>query len=267
MNVPPALVRAVARRRQRISAELTAEITAATSLVSTGSPITALPHFGRILVIAPHPDDETIGCGGMVARWAGSGADIEVVGLTDGEATIGGRGGAGATATARRREAALAAGALGVGGVVTPGLPDGRLLMTLPSLSDVLSTALSRHRPDVVLLPWPLDGHPDHRAVTLALARIPEQPGCELYGYEVHTPILRPDRIIDVGSTLASKRAALRMYRAAAQAFELDATLGLARWRSLATTAGRSSAEAFVTLTWQELPRWGEAAAQVWSTH
>ena len=264
MNLPPWLVRAAARRRHRLTAELTTDLLALASLLPTTAPITALPRFDRVLVLAPHPDDETIGCGGTIARWAAQGADIEVVVLTDGEATIGGQRSVAATAAARRSEAALAAGLLGAGTVITPGLPDGRLSTELAALGDVLDAALERHRPEVVLLPWPVDGHPDHRAVTRALATQPVRSGCELYGYEVHTPILRPDRVVDIEVALATKRAALTAHHTAAHAFDLEATLGLARWRSLATTAGRSSAEAFLTLRWQDLPVWGEAAAQVW---
>lgn len=273
MNLPPWLVRAAARRRHRLSAELTADLLALASLLPTAAPITALPRFQRVLVLAPHPDDETIGCGGTIARWAAQGADIEVVVLTDGEATVGGQPSAlggqrsvAATAAARRSEAALAAGLLGAGTVVTPGLPDGRLSTELAALGDVLDAALERHRPEVVLLPWPVDGHPDHRAVNRALATQPVRSGCELYGYEVHTPILRPDRVVDIEAALATKGAALTAHRTAAQAFDLEATLGLARWRSLATTAGRGSAEAFLTLRWQDLPAWEEAASRIWET-
>jgi N-acetylglucosamine malate deacetylase 1 len=262
VNVPPWLVRAAVSRRHRVSAGLTAELAAATSMLTTRAPVTALPRFTRVLVLAPHPDDETIGCGGTVARWARLGADIEVVVLTDGEATMAGHRDPAATAAARRSEVTLAAGMLGAGTVVPLGLPDGRLIRSLPTLTTSLGTALVRHQPDVVLLPWPLDGHPDHRAVTLALAAVAPRADCELYGYEVHTPILRPDRIFDVASTLATKRAALDLHRTAARAFEVDATLGLTRWRSLATTAGRSAAEAFLTLAWQDLPRWARLAAQ-----
>ncbi|MFO7778432.1 MAG: PIG-L deacetylase family protein [Nitriliruptoraceae bacterium] len=264
MKLPPALVRTAARQRHRFSAQLTADLVALASLLPTAAPVTALPRFERVLVLAPHPDDETIGCGGTIARLATHGADIEVVALTDGEATIGGQRSAAATAEARRSEAVAAGGLLGAGTVVSTGLPDRRLSAELPALGDVLDAAFERHQPQVVLLPWPVDGHPDHRAVTRALATLAPRPGCELYGYEVHTPILRPDRVVDVEVAVTTKRAALSAHRTAGQAFDLEATLGLARWRSLATTAGRGSAEAFLTLRWQDLPAWDAAAAQVW---
>lgn len=271
MNLPPWLVRAAVRRRRLLSVEVTADLLALASLLPSTGPITALPRFQRVLVLAPHPDDETIGCGGTIARLAAKGADIEVVVLTDGEATIGGqpstlggRRSMEAIAAARRGEATLAAEVLGASTVVTPGLADGRLADELAALGEVLDAALERHRPEVVLLPWPMDGHPDHRAVTRALATRSIRPGCELYGYEVHTPILRPDRVVDIDGTLAAKAAALTTHRTAAKAFDLEATLALARWRSLATTAGRSSAEAFLTLQWQDLPAWEEAASQLW---
>jgi len=271
VNLPPWLVRAAARRRHLLSTELTADVLALVSLLPSTLPITALPRFQRVLVLAPHPDDETIGCGGTIARLAARGADIEVVVLTDGEATIGGQppalgGGRSteATAAARRSEAMLAAGVLGASTVVTPGLADGRLSNELATLGEVLDAALDRHRPEVVLLPWPMDGHPDHRAVTRALATRSIRPRCELYGYEVHTPILQPDRVVDIEVTLATKATALAAHRTAASAFDLEATLALSRWRSLATTAGRSSAEAFLTLQWQDLPAWEAAASQLW---
>ena len=109
-----------------------------------------LPGSGRVVVIAPHPDDEVLGAGGTTATLGLQGARIVLVAVTDGEASAPGR--AEELRKLRPRESARAAAALGT----TPylsyalGLPDGRV-----RAHDVEALLVPLLEPgDLVLAPW-----------------------------------------------------------------------------------------------------------------
>ena len=239
------LTRAAARLRPRLTTTaLHTAVTAASTLHGSG-PVLVLPPLRRVVVLAPHPDDETIGCGGTIARLAAAGTRVTVVAVTDGEATIGSPHGPRRTAEQRRHELALACTQLGVGPPVTLGLPDGGLPRASAPLVAAVRRILDAEAPDAVFAPWPLEAHADHRAVTRALVTAAAV-DTTVYGYEAHTPIPAPTHVFDITPTLARKRAALRAHATAGLAFDLEACLGLARWRSLATGAGRGAAEAFL---------------------
>src|SRR5258705_375148 len=73
-----------------------------TRSIAGGGPILATPTFRRVIVLAAHPDDETAGCGGVMALLADRGAAIDVAIATSGEGTIGAD--LDATEVAHRRE-------------------------------------------------------------------------------------------------------------------------------------------------------------------
>jgi len=263
VRLPSSLVRAVARLRPQVPQQLLRLALSTASLLPSDAPLAVLPAFRRVLVVAPHPDDETIGAGGTIARLARGGAEVHVVVVTDGEATVGSPYGAAETARRRRAEVASACRRLGAHPPLSLGLPDGRVFEHLDQLVSLLRHQLSSLTPQVVLTPWPLERHPDHRACTAALARA-QPTEAELWGYEAHTPIPLPDRVIDIHADLAAKEAALAAHVTAARAFDLHACLGLARWRALSTDAGHGAAEAFLTLSREELPSLIAAAEAAW---
>ena len=219
------------------------------------APSLLLPEARRVLIVVPHPDDESIGAGGLLARLAARGVRLDAVLVTDGEATIGSRHGAQETGRRRRAEFAAACATLGVGVQATLALPDGAVTDHHATLVAALADAVRALGPDLVLAPWPLEAHPDHRAVLRASAEVlaeRERAGTgtvALWTYEAHTPIPNPSHVIDVTDHVDAKRAALAAHVTAAGAFDLTACLALARWRSLATRAGRGEAEAFLALT------------------
>jgi LmbE family N-acetylglucosaminyl deacetylase len=272
VRLPPALLRRVVALRPDVSTSVLRAAVDLVSLAPTGLPVTVLPAVRRVLVLAPHPDDESIGCGGTIARFAAAGATVSVLGVTDGEATIGAAGPVRTTAARRRAELEAACAILGAEPPSALGLPDGAVSRHEPELVQALGETLRAGRPQLVLTPWPLERHPDHRATTAALAAAlgrehaaaPSWPHPEVWGYEAHTAITAPTRVVDITLHLDRKRAALAAHATAAQAFELEACLGLARWRSLATTAGRGAAEAFVALDRDDLSRAVTAGARGW---
>ncbi|MCC5947456.1 MAG: PIG-L family deacetylase [Nitriliruptoraceae bacterium] len=222
------------------------------SLGLPGLPLGTLPRARHVLLLAPHPDDESIGCGGTVARWTAARTRVSFLLVSDGEASIGPVLPTRTIATRRRREAGIAAARLGLPAPIALGLPDGHLADHVPDIARAIRRIATEDRPDLVLTPWALERHADHRAVTRAVAAaLPDHE--HVWGYEAHTPIPQPSHVIDVTATLAAKHAALRAHVTAAQAFDLQAAIDLARWRSLATRGGTGAAEAFLVLPARDL--------------
>jgi LmbE family N-acetylglucosaminyl deacetylase len=200
------------------------------------------PPPGPVLVLAPHPDDETIGCGGALARHAGRGDRVTVLVATSGEATGGGRGDVAAT---REAECRAACADLGVDEPLFLRLPDGRLGEHV----DALAAALRSHGADaaVLYLPTLLDPHPDHRAANAAAAAA----GLDAvtFGYEVWAaaPV---DVLLDVTAVWPRKAAALARYATALESVDYARVCeGLAAYRSASGgLGGRGLAEGFLRL-------------------
>lgn len=210
-----------------------------------------LPPFRRVLVLAPHPDDETLGCGGTIARLADAGRQVVVAVATDGEATKGSAISDAATAALRREEVTTAVRILGAEGPRFLSLPDGGLAGRVDDLAAAVAALVEELRPEAIFLPWFLDGHPDHRALSDAV--LAAEPGdLALWGYETHTALV-PNRLVDISMVLERKRRAIEAHATAGQAFELDTALGLNRWRSIHGLMGRGHAEAFLALSVAEL--------------
>ncbi len=132
-----------------------------------------VPPGRRILVCAPHPDDEILPCAGLLSMLAER--EIVVIAVTDGEASHPGR--AEYLRRVRPAETGEALRRLGVeASVVRFGLPDGGLAGREPDLTERLARHFTWR--DIVLTPWRLDGHPDHEALTNAVAAAAAQRGC-----------------------------------------------------------------------------------------
>lgn len=112
-----------------------------------------------LLVIAPHPDDGELGCGGTLARAKAEGLSTGILDLTRGEM------GTKSTPEEREKEVAEASRILGLDFRGNLGLPDGGLA-DLPEPRLLLAGALRRLRPRIVLAPLEADRHPDHTAAS-----------------------------------------------------------------------------------------------------
>lgn len=246
------LARVVARAKPAVPDAAWPLLLSLRSLAGAG-PVVGLPAWRRALVLAAHPDDESVGCGGLLALLADAGTTLTLVFGTDGEATRGSGLDPSATAALRRAEGSAACRVLGVGDVRFLGLGDGALGASMGALGDAIGAAVAEAAPDAVLLPWFLDDHPDHQALSVALGRCAGalSPGLEVWGYETWTP-LPANRLVDISSVLDRKRRALAAHVTAHLAFDVSATLGLARWRSLHGLMGRGHAEAFLAAPVEE---------------
>ena len=250
MRVPPRVVRAIARGKPHVPAQAWPVLNTLASVPGSAPPV-ADPEPVPTLVVCAHPDDE-LGCAGTVALVAAAGAPVQVVYATDGGGTRGSPYPPQETGSRRAQAAARAARALGV--LVEPelwGLPDGGLPDRLPELTARVAQAVTAVGAQRVLVPWFLDGHRDHMAVSAAVAAadLPEE--LEVWGFEWWTP-LPANRVVDITRTWPRKQAAAAAHETAALAFDLTAGLALSRWRSLSGLHGAGYGEGFLALPHRE---------------
>jgi len=221
----------------------------------------------RVLVVAPHADDETIGMGGTIARYASDGHDV-VVAVVTGH----GENGPHPLWPAEsweivRAEARAAAEILGVDELLFSEVP-AAMVADEPvwRLNQITGGVVNRVQPDVLYVPFPFDLHKDHREVFHSLSvawRSSSSVGRairEVYCYEVQSeshwniPYVEagflPTCWVDISSHLETKLRALSCYRSqlrpAPQARSLEAIRALACWRG--SQVGTDAAEAFVTV-------------------
>jgi N-acetylglucosamine malate deacetylase 1 len=203
----------------------------------------------KVLVLAPHPDDESIGCGGAILLHRRAGDSVHVAFLTSGEKGLPGCPKEEARRI-REREAHQAGKTLGITALTFLRLPDLCLATVEATAAPALAHLLQEQAPDLVYLPHPEDAHPDHEAtlplVRSALAlRVRRKKPPELRGYEVWGPMPRPGWVEVVDEVMTTKLRAIRRYRSQLAQFRYDdAIRGLNRYRGVLAGACRY-AEAF----------------------
>lgn len=191
----------------------------------------------RVVVVVPHPDDETLALGGTLRRLSMAGVVVDLLVATDGEASYAPDGpDPAALGTTRRGELDEALARLDVVAAVTRlGLPDGRLAdheaelraavvqMIGSPLSRPSTTAFAADR-TVLLAPWEHDPHPDHRAAGRAALSAARATRTDCWAYPVWLRHAHPPGSVEVpwerlrrvsldAAAQAAKRAAVSSYR------------------------------------------------------
>ena len=222
----------------------------------------------RVLIVAAHPDDEVLGCGGTIARHADAGDKVHVLIVAEG-----------ATSRQHQRDrnqasdelsylaqAAQEAGAiLGAQGVELLDLPDNRLdSLDRLDLIKQIELRIERHQPQVVYVHHAGDVNIDHRrlheAVVTACRPVPGQPVKRLLSFEVASstewqppdsaPAFQPNWFVDITAQWQRKREGLEAYasemRPWPHARSIKAVEHLVRWRG--AQVGVEAAEAFCLL-------------------
>jgi LmbE family N-acetylglucosaminyl deacetylase len=145
------------------------------AVVARGADVTEGSAARSCLVVAPHPDDETLGCGVTIMRKLDAGTPVKVVIATDGQRSSDSKVlSPGELVEIRRAETLRAAERLGLDpdGVVFLDFEDKTLQANLSRLSDRLAAVVDDFRPDEILVSSVLDHHPDHHAGGQAVRRL-----------------------------------------------------------------------------------------------
>ncbi len=160
------------------------------------------PQAQRVLVLAPHPDDEVIGCGGTISLYTSEGTDVRLAIISD----------AGNTAI-RRKETEDASEILGVREVRFLGFTDGEFESHEGEIEEKLGALIEEFSPQVVFAPSPIDHHRDHITTgRVALRLLEKRPGLSLAFYEVYQTI-RFTLLVRITDVMEVKERALMKYR------------------------------------------------------
>jgi bacillithiol biosynthesis deacetylase BshB1 len=178
------------------------------------------PAYGvDVLAFGPHPDDVELFCGGTVIRLGQLGHATAVVDLTRGERASQG------TPEDRARETEAASAELGLAFRDNLGLPDTGVAPTPEQIAAVVGV-LRRRRPELVLVPWIEDRHPDHGAAGTLITRAVYFAGVRRFAPE-HGPRfvprqilyyamrhrMTPSFVIDTSAAAAGKARAIACYQ------------------------------------------------------
>ena len=230
--------------------------------------MSSVNELNRVLVVAAHPDDEVLGCGGTIARHADAGDQVHVLIVAEG-----------ATSRLQKRDrlqadeelstlaqsAQRAGSILGAAGVELLDLPDNRL-DSLDRLDVIkrIEQRIDRHQPQVVYIHHAGDLNVDHRrlheAVVTACRPTPGHPVKRLLSFEVASSTewqppgsasaFQPNWFVDISAQWQRKREALEAYisemRPWPHARSFKSVEHLACWRG--AQVGVESAEAFCLL-------------------
>jgi len=219
-----------------------------------------------VLVVAAHPDDEVLGCGGTMARLAAEGHAVHVLILGEGETSRHAQRGDADAATVRTlgAQAQRAGEILGAESVTVKPLPDNRFDgVDLLDIVKVVEQAVTDVGPTLVFTHHAADLNIDHsltcRAVVTATRPLPGSSVSDVYAFEVNsstewafheTTAFRPNTFFDITTTLDKKLAAISAYEAELRDFphprSVEAlTAAAQRWGSV---SGYGAAEAFQLL-------------------
>lgn len=175
-----------------------------------------------ILIIAPHPDDEILGCGGVIKKYAKAGHDVCVLILTNGSTVRYGD----KMIDTLQREAKSSNDLLGVKRIIFKDLPEQKLdgLPVLDIIKEI-ETIIGEIRPDIIFTSHKGDINQDHAAVfgaTMVAARPINNYVKEIYSYEVPSStewgnpfpekVFIPNSFIDIEYEIEDKLLAMKKY-------------------------------------------------------
>jgi len=194
-----------------------------------------------VLVIAPHPDDEAIGCGGAICLHASKQQSVGAVFLTSGELGLKQLPKEKAWEI-REAEARASAEILGISELEFLRCSDWHLGEQIEQAAQKLRPILERAAPELIYLPHEQEWHPDHHAslqiVKEALRSLSLARPCELRGYEVWTPLSNYDQALDISTVMERKLKALRAHQSQLEQWPYErAVTGLNQYRG--AMAGR----------------------------
>ena len=177
-----------------------------------------LPEPGLLIVVAPHPDDETLAAGGLIHTWARRGLPIVLISVTDGEAACPEITNLAVVRQAELRRALETLSAEWAP-VIRLQIPDGRVHEHRAWLADTIRSMVCRNA--TIVAPFEHDGHPDHDAAGAVASDVALQEKVALAAYPIWawhqaTPQLLANKFVGcvplAPVARAAKRAAIQCY-------------------------------------------------------
>jgi LmbE family N-acetylglucosaminyl deacetylase len=174
------------------------------------------PGGRRVLAVAPHPDDEAIGCGGVLLRHTAAGDQVCIAYITDGRRSRARGLGPDEMARRRRQEAEASARALCAERVAWFGLPEGE--WAAEQFQRDMSALISEFAPQIIYAPSRVDFHPEHGrvacALALTLAESSPDAGPRVRVYQIQVPLTPAltNLVADISGVIAASAVALHVY-------------------------------------------------------
>ncbi len=222
--------------------------------------VTSSPVGRRVLVLAPHPDDESIGCGGALLLLIKSGGAAKVVFLTKGEKADPYCTDRERYEAMREKEGLRALRILGINEHEFLRFPDRELFGNRETALQRLSMIVEEFRPDTLYCPSGIELNPDHRAAAALALALQRMHGLVVVFYELTTP-LRPHILVDISPVYRKKKKAIKAYKSQLRLIDyLKYITCLNVFRTITLGGKASHAEAFVVCAGaadaERLPSW-----------
>jgi LmbE family N-acetylglucosaminyl deacetylase len=163
------------------------------------------------LIIAPHPDDESLGCGGSIVRHIKAGSTVKVIFMTNGDRGDFEESFGKEYVEIRRKSAQKAMEILGVNDFEFWGYSDRRLHLVFQEVKERLFHAIETFSPSLIYAPSPLEAHPDHKIAFEVAWALREKLGITLAFYEV-LMALYPNVLVDITGEMEQKKRAIESY-------------------------------------------------------
>jgi LmbE family N-acetylglucosaminyl deacetylase len=183
---------------------------------------------GKCLVLAPHPDDDIFGCGGIVSKANKNTQYVTTVYLTNGKNVT------------RKREAEQASKILGTTNTSFLDYSDGNLAAESKSI-EMIKKIIEGSKPNIIFVPSLSDPHPDHNTTCEILAKALKSIDYagEIWQYEVWQP-LYANRLVTIDSVITQKTEAITAHKSQLEDRSyLEAILGLNKYRAGMYSAGK----------------------------
>lgn len=200
------------------------------------------------LVVAPHPDDESLGCGGSLIRHIKAGRRVKIIFLTDGDkGDFEGKFGK-KYVEIRKKSAQKAMDILGVTDYEFWGYGDREFHVAVQDARVRLSRAIEAFRPSLIYAPSPFEAHPDHKVAFEAIWHLRKQFDIHLALYEILMAIY-PNILVDITAEMRLKKKAIKSYSTEVYYNDyVTKVVGLNRFRTATLPKNITYAEAFIFL-------------------
>lgn len=215
-----------------------------------------------ILCVAPHPDDETLGCGGTLIKHGQENCELHWLIVTE---MLGQKDLDKDRAKVREDEISNVSNLFGFASVHRLGFPSTRLdSVPMVEIVDAITKVVQEVRPEIVYLPYRNDAHSDHSVVfdsTVAATKSFRHPYVKSlcvyetvseteFGLRIDDPGFRPNLFVDISSFLDAKLEAMKLYGDEIEAFPFprseEAIKSLSKIRGV--QSGCESAEGFMII-------------------